>query len=178
MQQELFARSLPRPPVRADGPDPSGYLPIYRVQLVRDTAIPTPRQQFRHSKDVAALLRQFLGDVDREHFVVILVDRKNRLIGIHTVSVGSLTASVVHPREVFKVAILSNAAAILCGHNHPSGDPQPSGEDCSLTRRLVQAGAILGIEVLDHVIIGDGTADYYSFADQGMLQTDKGESHD
>jgi DNA repair protein RadC len=85
---------------------------------------------------------------------------------------------VVHPREVFKVAILSNAAAILCGHNHPSGDPQPSREDCSLTRRLVQAGQVLGIEVLDHVIIGDGAADYYSFADQGLLHTDKGESHD
>jgi DNA repair protein RadC len=85
---------------------------------------------------------------------------------------------VVHPREVFKVAILSNAAAILCGHNHPSGDPQPSGEDRSLTRRLVKAGQVLGIDVLDHVIIGDGAADYYSFADQGMLHTYKGESHD
>ena len=178
MQQELFALSPPHPPVRIDELDPSGYLPIYRVQLVRDTAIPTPRPQFRCSKDVADLLWQFLGEVDREHFVVILVDRKNRLIGIHTVSVGSLTASVVHPREVFKVAILSNAAAILCGHNHPSGDPQPSGEDCRLTRRLVQAGAILGIDVLDHVIIGDGAADYYSFADQGRLHTDKGENHD
>jgi len=178
MQQELFALSPPHPPVRIDEPDPSGYLPIYRVQLIRDTAIPTPRPQFRQSHDVADLLWQFLSEVDREHFVVILVDRKNRLIGIHTVSVGSLTASVVHPREVFKVAILSNAAAILCGHNHPSGDPQPSGEDCSLTRRLVQAGAILGIDVLDHVIIGDGAADYYSFADHGRLQTDKGEHHD
>jgi DNA repair protein RadC len=85
---------------------------------------------------------------------------------------------VVHPREVFKVAILSNAAAILCGHNHPSGDPQPSQEDQRLTRRLVQAGQVLGIDVLDHVIIGDGTADYYSFADQGILHTYKGESHD
>jgi DNA repair protein RadC len=178
MQQELFTLSSPHPPVRIDEPDPSGYLPIYRVQLIRDTAIPTPRAQLRQSHDVADLLWQFLNDVDREHFVVILVDRKNRLIGIHTVSVGSLTASVVHPREVFKVAILSNAAAILCGHNHPSGDPQPSREDCSLTRRLVQAGQVLGIEVLDHVIIGDGAADYYSFADQGLLHTDKGESHD
>jgi DNA repair protein RadC len=178
MQQELFTLSSPNPPVRIGGPDPSGYLPIYRVQLIRDTAIPTPRAQFRCSNDVADLLWQFLNDVDREHFVVILVDRKNRLIGLHTVSVGSLTASVVHPREVFKVAILSNAAAILCGHNHPSGDPQPSREDCSLTRRLVQAGQVLGIEVLDHVIIGDGAADYYSFADQGLLHTDKGESHD
>jgi DNA repair protein RadC len=178
MQQELFTLSSPNPPVRIGGPDPSGYLPIYRVQLIRDTAIRAPRAQLRQSHDVADLLWQFLNDVDREHFVVILVDRKNRLIGIHTVSVGSLTASVVHPREVFKVAILSNAAAILCGHNHPSGDPQPSREDCSLTRRLVQAGQVLGIEVLDHVIIGDGAADYYSFADQGLLHTDKGESHD
>ena len=145
MQQELFALSSPHPPVRIDEPNPSGYLPIYRVQLVRDTAIPTPRPQVRQSHDVADLLWQFLGEVDREHFVVILVDRKNRLIGIHTVSVGSLTASVVHPREVFKVAILSNAAAILCGHNHSSGDPQPSREDCSLTRRLVQAGRVLEI---------------------------------
>jgi DNA repair protein RadC len=85
---------------------------------------PPPRQQFRQSHDVADLLWQFLDEVDREHFVVILVDRKNRLIGIHTVSVGSLTASVVHPREVFKVAILSNAAAIICAHNHPSGAPR------------------------------------------------------
>jgi DNA repair protein RadC len=178
MQQELFALSPPRQPVRVDAPAPSGYLPIYRVQLVRDTALRTPRPQLRQSNDLADLLRQFLGEVDREHFVVILVDRKNRLIGIHTVSVGSLTASVVHPREVFKVAILSNAAAILCGHYHPSGDPQPSQEDRRLTRRLVQAGELLGIEVLDHVIIGDGAADYYSFADQGLLQTNQGESHD
>jgi len=178
MQLDLFTHSTPRTRGRAEVPEASAYLPVYRVQLVHETVIPANRPQLGSSTDVARLLQQFLHQVDREHFVVILVDRKNRLIGIHTVSVGSLTASVVHPREVFKVAILSNAAAILCGHNHPSGDPQPSGEDCSLTRRLVQAGRILGIDVLDHVIIGDGTADYYSFADQGILHTYKGESHD
>jgi len=178
MQLDLFTHSTPRMRVRTEVPEASRYLPVYRVQLVHETVIPANRPQLGSSADAARLLQQFLQRVDREHFVVILVDRKNRLIGIHTVSVGSLTASVVHPREVFKVAILSNAAAILCGHNHPSGDPQPSGEDCSLTRRLVQAGQILGIEVLDHVIIGDGAADYYSFADQGILHTDKGESHD
>jgi DNA repair protein RadC len=178
MQLNLFTHSTPRTRVRAEVPEASGYLPVYRVQLVHETVIPANRPQLGSSADAARLLRQFLRQVDREHFVVLLVDRKNRLIGIHTVSVGSLTASVVHPREVFKAAILSNAAAILCGHNHPSGDPQPSGEDRSLTRRLVKAGEILGIEVLDHVIIGDGAADYYSFADQGMLHTDKGENHD
>ena len=107
--------------------------------------------------------------MDREHFVVILLDRKNAPIGINTVSIGSLTASVVHMRETFKAAILANAAAILCGHNHPSGDPEPSREDRALTQRLVDAGKLLGIAVVDHVIVGDGTSAYFSFADQGLL---------
>ena len=82
---------------------------------------------------------------------------------------GSLTASVVHPREVWKPAILSNAAAIICGHNHPSGAPQPSNEDRVLTARLVESGKLLGISILDHVIIGDGTSAYFSFADERLL---------
>ena len=99
----------------------------------------------------------------------MLLDRKNTGIGINTVAVGSLTAAVVHPREVFKPALLANAAAILCAHNHPSGDPQPSAEDRALTTRLVEAGKLLGIQMLDHVIVGDGTETYYSFADAGTL---------
>jgi len=82
-----------------------------------------------------------------------MLNQKNRVIGIHTVSMGSLTASVVHPREVFKVAILANCASILLAHNHPSGDCQPSKEDRAITTRLVEAGRLLGISVLDHVII-------------------------
>jgi DNA repair protein RadC len=89
--------------------------------------------------------------------------------GINTVSVGSLTASVVHPREVFKAAILSNAAALLGCHNHPSGAPQPSREDRALTTRLVDAGKLMGIALLDHIILGDGNETYYSFADEGVL---------
>ena len=81
----------------------------------------------------------------------------------------SLTASVVHPREVMKPAILSNAAALLCCHNHPSGAPQPSQEDRALTKRLVDAGQLLGINVIDHIILGDGSETYYSFADEGLL---------
>src|SRR5262249_29648751 len=88
-----------------------------------------------------------------------------KVIGINTVSIGSLTASVVHPRECSKPAILSNAAALICCHNHPSGVPQPSQEDRALTKRLVDAGKILGINVLDHIIVGDGSATYFSFAD-------------
>jgi DNA repair protein RadC len=169
-QQNLFDPPPDRSLVVADSHPSSAYLPIYRVQLVHEAALAAPRTQIRSSADAAALLRQFLGTVDREHFVVIMMDRKNRLIGINTVSIGSLTASVVHPREVFKAAILSNAAALICGHNHPSGDPQPSSEDRALTERLVEAGKLLGIEILDHVVVGDGTTDYYSFADQGTLR--------
>jgi DNA repair protein RadC len=102
--------------------------------------------------------------------VVLLLSPKNNVIGVNTVSVGSLTASVVHPRECFKPAILSNAAAIILAHNHPSGQPRPSQEDRVLTVRLVAAGKLLGISVLDHVIIGDGTSAYFSFADEGLLQ--------
>jgi DNA repair protein RadC len=169
-QQNLFDPPPDRSQVVTDSHLSSAYLPIYRVQLVHEAALAAPRTQIRSSADAAALLRQFLDTVDREHFVVIMMDRKNRLIGIHTVSIGSLTASVGHPREVFKPAILSNAAALICGHNHPSGDPQPSSEDRALTERLVEAGKLLGIEILDHVIVGDGTTDSYRFADQGALR--------
>ena len=99
-------------------------VPIYRVTLVRESSITAPAPRLRGAQQAAELLRQYLGAVDREHFVVLLLDRKNAPIGLNTVSIGSLTASIVHPREVFKVAILANAAAILCGHNHPSGAPR------------------------------------------------------
>ena len=102
---------------------------------------------------------------------MILLDQKNKVIGIHTVSIGSLTASIVHPRETFKIAILANCASIILGHNHPSGSPQPSREDRALTTRLVEGGKLLGISVLDHVIIGDENK-YFSFADEGLLQGD------
>lgn len=144
-------------------------VPVYRVTLLRETAIPAPAARLRSAAQGAELLRQYLGAADREHFVVILLDRKNAPIGINTVSIGSLTASVVHMRETFKAAILANAAAILCGHNHPSGDPEPSREDRALTKRLVDAGKLLGIAVVDHIIVGDGTTAYFSFADQRLL---------
>ena len=144
-------------------------IPRYTISLVRDSKISAPIAQIRSSRDARDLLTLYLGDTDREHFVVLLLDQKNKLIGIHTVSTGSLSASVVHPREVFKACILSNAAAFVAGHNHPSGDPQPSREDRALTTRLHDAGKLLGIAMLDHVIIGDGTETYFSFADEGLL---------
>jgi DNA repair protein RadC len=122
-----------------------------------------------NSAITAQLIRSYLAGIDREHFIVLLLNRKNEVIGINTVSVGSLTASVVSPREVFKPAILANAAALIAAHNHPSGDPKPSAEDRAMTERLYQAGKLLDIQLLDHIIIGDGTTRYYSFADNGAL---------
>ena len=145
-------------------------IPRYQVSLVRDGSAKAPVAQIRSSRDARDVLAQYLDGVDREHFVVLLLDQKNKIIGIHTVSTGSLTASVVHPREVYKVAILSNAAAIIAGHNHPSGDPNPSAEDRALTTRLYDAGKLLGIALLDHIIVGDGTASHFSFADDGLLK--------
>ena len=143
-------------------------VPIYKISLVREGRVACYEQQIRSSADASTLLHTYLANVDREHFVVLLLNQKNRVVGLHTVSVGSLTASVVHPRETFKAAILANAAAIICGHNHPSGDCQPSKEDRAITQRLKEAGALLGINLLDHVIVG-GEGRYFSFADENML---------
>ena len=142
-------------------------IPIYRVTLVQEGKVRRTRKRLRDSAAASRMFRRYLADVDREHFVVLLLDRKNQVIGINTVSIGSLTASIIHPREVFKPAILSNAAAVICGHNHPSGDPQPSEEDRAITKRLVESGEMLGIAVIDHIIVGETT--YFSFADQGLM---------
>lgn len=110
-----------------------------------------------------------------EQFIVILLDRKNHPLGRHVVSSGTLTSSLVHPREVFKPAILGSAASIIVSHNHPSsGDPAPSAADIQVTRQLRDAAKILGIDLLDHVIVGDAKADptglgYYSFRNSGLL---------
>src|SRR6266478_10058457 len=146
-------------------------IPIYRVTLVREGKMPTYESRIRSSANASAILQEYLADTDREHFVILMLDQKNQVIGIHTVSIGSLTASVVHPRETFKPAILSNCAALILAHNHPSGNCQPSREDRALTQRLVEAGKLLGIAILDHVIIGDGTSAYFSFADEGLLSS-------
>lgn len=158
-----------RPMNNATGEAKKYAIPRFTISLVRDGKVRTPIAQMRSSRDVRDILSSYLADVDREHFVVLLLDQKNKVIGIHTVSTGSLTASIAHPREVLKVCILSNAASFVCGHNHPSGDPQPSTADRELTQRLRDAGMLMGIAMLDHVIIGDGAEAYYSFADNGLI---------
>lgn len=106
----------------------------------------------------AALVRPALLDKQKEHFVALLLDNRHHVIRLAPIAIGSLSATLVHPRELFKEAIAASAAAVIVAHNHPSGDPEPSAHDVELTRRLVDAGALLGIEVLDHLIIGsEGT---------------------
>lgn len=108
-------------------------------------------------EDVSSLVMEEMRHYDREHFKTLLLNTKNHVINIETISIGNLNSSLVHPRELFKSAIKRSAAAVILVHNHPSGDPRPSREDINITKRLIEAGSILGIEVLDHIIIGNQT---------------------
>lgn len=123
------------------------------------------------SQDVFAHFSPLLRGARKEYFKIVLLDQKNKIIRTVTISEGSLTSTVVHPREVFQPAIRDSAASVIFLHNHPSGDPAPSNEDKHLTTRLVHAGELMGIPVLDHVIIGN--RDYFSFADAGYIKTQK-----
>jgi DNA repair protein RadC len=127
----------------------------------------TTGQRVRSSQDVFQHYWPLMRGLRREVFMAVLLDGKNAIIRDIMVSVGSLTLSIVHPREAFVPAVRESAAAVIFVHNHPSGDPEASPEDRSLTKRLVSVGEVMGIRVLDHVIIGDGR--YTSFADQGWL---------
>lgn len=117
--------------------------------------------------DAAQLVLRELSLADKEHFMIIMLNTKNRVIAKKTVSIGHLQASLVHPREMFKEAIKRSSAALILVHNHPSGDLTPSREDITTTERLREAGAVLGIDVLDHIIVGDNR--YFSFREHGLL---------
>ncbi len=144
-----------------------GSIETLRISMVRERtplsyALATP-------VEAARAARQLIGeDLDREVFGVLLVDIRNRVTAMHVVSIGDLSGTLVHPREVFKCAILGSAAAIIAFHNHPSGDPAPSREDIALTKRLVDAGKLLGIQVLDHLVLGD-EGRYFSFKERELL---------
>jgi DNA repair protein RadC len=128
-----------RPPIEINGPEAA-------YQLLR--------KRFKHGES-------------REHFILVLLSARNTVIGVETVSVGSLNASIVHPREVFKPAVTQAAASILLAHNHPSGNVDPSDDDLALTKRLVQVGELMGIPVIDHLIVGNGN--YTSLKQEGHL---------
>ena len=144
---------------------------LREIKLVY-SAIPGTNGQHRTRiscpRDAAAVVRDRIADEAVEVFGILLLDTKHQVTGWHGVSRGTLDSALVHPREVFCPAIRDMAAAIVLGHNHPSGDPTPSRDDVALTKRLVDAGELLGIPVLDHVVIGDGGR-YCSFKETGRL---------
>jgi DNA repair protein RadC len=129
-------------------------IPIYSLHVRRDARWPLHTTHIRQPNDLAALLADYLADADREHLVVVTGDAHHRVTGLHTAAIGGLDRVDIHPREVFKIAVHIGAAAIWIAHNHPTGDPSPSAADDAATRRLQWAGAIVGIPVLDHVILG------------------------
>jgi len=126
-----------------------------------------PKISLSSPQKVADYLREKIGREKKEHFVVVSFDTRNNLVGIDTISIGILNANLVHPRETFEVAIHHHAASIIIAHNHPSGDPGPSDEDVKVTAKLFEAGKLLDIHVLDHIIIGKNT--FYSFKEQNEL---------
>lgn len=140
------------------------------VELARRAALnpAAERPAVSTPEDVVSLCEPQLRGCDREHFWALALNTKNRLIKIIEVSIGSLSASIVHPRELFKEAVRSSAASVVVVHNHPSGDPTPSSADVHLTQRLVRAGDVLGIEVLDHVVIGEGGR-HASLREMGLM---------
>ena len=139
------------------------------IELGRRVALLEPAQRLtiKTPDDVAALLLPRFRYESREHFLAVLLSTKNHVLKTAVISIGSLNASIVHPRELFREAINCRAAAVILAHNHPSGDPTPSPEDVALTRKLVEAGSLLDIPVLDHLILGDGK--FISLKEKGIL---------
>ncbi|SED10409.1 JAB domain-containing protein [Paenibacillus sp. GP183] len=143
---------------------------IYSIKQVKEKAglYDLQSKVIRSPKDVHELVEKVLdlSNEASELFGIITLNTKNVIAGMHILSKGSLNSSLVHPREVFKAAILNNAASLICFHNHPSGDCSPSPEDIQLTGRLVEVGSVIGIEVLDHVIVGN---DFCSLKEKGFM---------
>ncbi len=128
---------------------------------------PEERYTVRSPEDGADYIMEEMRDLKQEHLVVLFLNTKNQIMHRQTIFVGSLNASIVHPREIFREAVKRSSASIICAHNHPSGDPSPSQEDIHVTRRLVEAGKIMGIELLDHLVIGDNS--FISLKEKGYL---------
>lgn len=136
------------------------YVPLVRLTMVKEKELPYGVKRINEPELVAELAGQILKDADREYLLVISVDARSKPLAVEIVSIGTVNVSLAEPREIFKHSILNNAAGIILVHNHPSGDCEPSREDRRLTKRIEKCGELLGIEMYDHVIIGDG---YYSF---------------
>lgn len=137
------------------------YLPLIKLQAVKEKDIPYGKKQICNPENVAAMAREVIGSADREFLLVICVDSRMYPVSVEVVSIGTLDNTVANPREIFKHAVLCSAYGIILSHNHPSGNVEPSRDDLKMTKRMKHVGKILGIPVLDHVIIGEDT-DYRS----------------
>lgn len=141
---------------------------VIRIKQVRNEIKASEKFIIRSPEDAAKVAAKFIGDEDREVFLVLCLNTKNQVVSVHRAHVGGLNASLVVPREVFKAAILANSASVIFSHQHPSGDVSPSREDIDVTKRLSECGKILGIDVLDHLIVND-SEEFYSMKEKGYL---------
>ena len=162
-QQDLFASP-------AEKPRPSKFISTYRVSLVRDQDLPFEQCRLMNSQQAQPIIKNLSesqGQSDREQFCVLLLNAKNKIIGLNIVATGTVSSAQVCPREVLKPAILANSSAIILSHNHPSGIAEPSQADRRITTRLREALALIDVRVLDHMVIGD--RDCCSMAQRGLL---------
>lgn len=140
---------------------------IVSLKMVKESSILYENRRIHTPNEAAEIFKDMLESSDREKLIVCCLNSKNEPTSISIVSIGSLNSSIVHPREVFKTAVISNAASIIVAHNHPSGDTTPSKEDIDITERLKSSGQIIGIQLLDHLIIGNGRC--LSLKEEGYL---------
>jgi DNA repair protein RadC len=141
---------------------------VFELARRLETFVEEPKRKVCSPKDVYTLMYPKMREQKKEKFITLCLDTKNQILREEVVSVGSLNASIVHPREVFKSALMESSASVIMVHNHPSGDPSPSREDIMVTEKMVEGGKLLGIDVLDHIIIGEGR--YVSLKDEGFVR--------
>ena len=141
---------------------------VFELARRLETFVEEPKRKICSPKDVYTLMYPKMREQKKEKFITLYLDTKNQILKEEVVSIGSLNASIVHPREVFKSALMESSASVIMVHNHPSGDPSPSREDIMVTEKLVEGGKLLGIDILDHIIIGDGR--YVSLKDEGFVR--------
>ena len=141
---------------------------VFELSRRLETFVEEPKRKICSPKDVYTLMYPKMREQKKEKFITLCLDTKNQILKEEVISTGSLNASIVHPREVFKSALMESSASVIMIHNHPSGDPSPSREDIMVTEKLVEGGKLLGIDVLDHIIIGDGR--YVSLKDEGFVR--------
>lgn len=141
---------------------------IVSLKMVKESSVMYHNRRISTPEEAVDLLRYLLDECDREKMVVCCLNTKNEPTNISIVSIGTLNSSIVHPREIFKTAIVSNSASIIIAHNHPSGDTKPSREDINITKRIKESGELIGINMIDHIIIGEGYK-YTSLKEDGLI---------